>query len=89
MTSKSIKRAAKRDPGKEASFVFEGTVQKAKGSTVESVPAAAGTLVVRVDRVLQSPPALRGYEGQSVTVKYWNRRRSAPRYKTTDVPFGA
>ena len=52
-----------------ARFVFQGTVKNVKATTLKSVPASDRTIVVRVDRVIQSPEALSDYAGHDVTVR--------------------
>jgi hypothetical protein len=58
-------RAAKA----KAKFVFEGTVRKAKATTLKSVAATARTVVVRVDRIIAAPEVLTDFAGQEVTVE--------------------
>jgi hypothetical protein len=53
----------------QARFVFQGTVKKVKATTLKSVPASDRTIIVRVDRVIQSPEALSDYAGHDVTVQ--------------------
>jgi hypothetical protein len=54
---------------RQAKFVFQGTVQKIKATTLAEVPASDRTAVVRIDRVIQAPDALSDYAGQEVTVQ--------------------
>src|SRR6516225_312535 len=49
-------------------FVFDGTVEQLGASTSRAYPAAEGTAVIRVNRLIKSTPALSGYQGRSVTV---------------------
>ncbi len=52
-----------------ASFVFQGTVQRLKATTVKQVPVDERTAIVRVDEVLQAPEALQHFKGQRITVQ--------------------
>jgi hypothetical protein len=52
-----------------ASFVFQGTVQQLKATTVQQVPVNDRTAIVRVDQVLQAPKELQHYKGQQITVQ--------------------
>ncbi len=52
----------------EARFVFRGTVKKLRAATMREVPIDAGTVVVRVDEVIQAPEAMSHYAGQDITV---------------------
>ena len=58
-----------RDLAQQASFIFRGTVQRLKATTLEQVPITDRTVIVRVDEVLQAPESLRHYKGQRVTVQ--------------------
>lgn len=58
-------RAAKA----KATFIFEGTVRKAKATTLKSVAATDRTAVVRVDRIIAAPEVLTDFAGQEVTVE--------------------
>lgn len=53
----------------EAAFSFVGTVERLPAPTAEGVPADERTAVVRVDRVLQAPPAFSRLAGTSVTLQ--------------------
>src|SRR3954470_9122139 len=64
--------------GEDASFVFQGTVQKLKATATEDVPASADTVTVRVDRVVQAPEALTAYQGRDVTVRLARKEKVAP-----------
>ena len=50
-------------------FIFRGTVQRVKSATMKEVPIDQGTLVVRVDQVIESPKALAKFAGQEITVQ--------------------
>ncbi len=53
----------------QAKFVFQGTVRKLKAATMKEVPVADDTVVVRIDRVIHAPEALRDFAGQEITVR--------------------
>jgi hypothetical protein len=53
----------------EGNFVFQGTVIKLEAVTMSQVPVSDRTVVVRVDRLLQSPEALSDYTGREITVQ--------------------
>jgi hypothetical protein len=76
----------------QARFVFQGTVKKVRATTLKSVPATARTIVVRVDRVIQSPETLSGYAGHDVTVNLAAGERVRPGqaliFHTTGWIFG-
>jgi hypothetical protein len=55
-------------PTVEAGFIFRGTVQRAKASTVPDVKADSRTAVVRVDDVIAAPATLARTAGHEVTV---------------------
>lgn len=55
-------------PSPEASFVFRGTVQRVKDSTVSDIKPDVNTSVVRVDEVMAAPPALAHAAGREITV---------------------
>src|SRR5437870_3694243 len=65
--------AAAPAQAQQATFTFEGTVQRVGASTMAAVPASNRTLVVRVDRVLQAPAGMSGLEGQEITVQLQSR----------------
>ena len=54
---------------REAPFGFVGTVERMGAGAMPDLPVDAHTAVVRVDRVLQAPPAFGGLEGSSVTLQ--------------------
>src|SRR5205085_8933985 len=53
----------------QARFVFEGTVKKLKASTIPQVDDKSRTVIVKVNKIRQSPPSLSHYGGQEITVK--------------------
>lgn len=61
-----------------ARFVFQGTVKNLKATTLKSVAASDRTIVVRVDRVIQSPETLSDYAGHDVTVQLGPGERVRP-----------
>jgi hypothetical protein len=60
--------SAQTDP-QQANFVFQGTVTKAKATTMAEVPATARTVIVRVNRLIQAPEAVSDYAGREITVQ--------------------
>lgn len=56
------------DLARQSGFIFEAQVEQLGASTSRSYPAAPETAVVRVSRIIQTTPALAGYEGRQVTV---------------------
>jgi hypothetical protein len=61
-----------------ARFVFQATVKKVKATTLKSMAATDRTIVVRVDRVIQSPETLSDYAGHEVTVQLGPGERVRP-----------
>ena len=57
------------DAVNDAKFLFKGTVQKLDASTMTHVPKDEPTAIVRVDEILQAPPALAKTLGKQITVK--------------------
>ncbi len=53
----------------EAGFVFQAEVEQLGGSTATGFSASAETAIVRVTKIIKSPAALAGYEGQRITVE--------------------
>jgi|KBSMisStandDraft_5_1062788.scaffolds.fasta_scaffold00698_7 hypothetical protein len=53
---------------RESSYIFLGTVTRAKASTSSLLPANDSTIVVRVDVVLHAPETLADYTGQELTI---------------------
>lgn len=62
----------------DARFVFQGTVKKAKASTLKGVPVSDRTVVVRVDRAIHAPEALSDYTGHDITVLLAPGERAEP-----------
>jgi hypothetical protein len=59
---------ARRVKEPQARFVFKGTVQKLKASTIPAAKGAKLTAIVRVDEVVRAPEALSQYAGHDITV---------------------
>src|SRR4051812_8243575 len=53
---------------KDATFVFQGTVQQVGAATMSDLPPNKRMLVVMVDHVEKAPRAFVKYEGQKITV---------------------
>jgi hypothetical protein len=64
----AIDSAAVHEWAAQSGLVFSGTVQRENDATMTAVPADAGTVVVRVDRVLKAPPVLTGLVGKEITL---------------------
>jgi hypothetical protein len=86
---------AKSDPSeleKEARFIFEGTVVKLKAATMTEVPVSPRTAVVRVDQIIQAPPAMRQFAGREITVELSKGSKAKPgqkaRFYTNGWLFG-
>lgn len=58
---------------RQSQFVFEATVQQHQRSTVPDIPVGSHTVVVKIDRVLQGPPALSRAAGSEATVQLLER----------------
>src|ERR1051325_10853961 len=61
---------------RQARFVFKGTVIKLKGATMKEIPVNDRTAVVRVDEIVQAPPALSELTGQEITVQLGGRKKA-------------
>ena len=59
----------------QASFIFKGTVQKLKATSMPGVPVNDRTAIVRVDEIVQAPEALSHYAGQEITVQMGGRKK--------------
>src|SRR5215213_3061761 len=62
----------------EASFVFKGTVQQVRSTTVKNVEPTDQTLVVTVDQILTAPRLLAKWEGRRITVQLSGRQTAQP-----------
>ena len=58
-----------------ARFVFKGTVQKLKATTMREISATARTAVVRVDEVIHASEVLSQYAGQDITVVVGGKKK--------------
>ena len=54
---------------RQSSFVFQGTVLKTKATTMDIVPAAEDTYVVRLDEPLKTPNQLGDLKGKELTLR--------------------
>jgi hypothetical protein len=64
--------AAKAKSGglaQQAKFVFQGTVQKIKATTLKEVEATDRTVVVRVDHIIHAPEPFVDFAGHEITVQ--------------------
>jgi hypothetical protein len=68
---------------KKARFVFHGTVVKTKAATMPNVPVSPRTAVVRVDQIIQAPPAMAQVAGREVTVDLGEGRKVKPGQRAT------
>lgn len=59
----------------KARFVFKGTVQKLKATTMREISATARTAVVRVDEVIHASEVLSQYAGQDITVVVGGKKK--------------
>jgi hypothetical protein len=59
----------------QARFVFRGTVQKLKASTIPDAKGVERTAIVRVDEVIRAPEALSDYAGHEITVDLAGRQK--------------
>jgi hypothetical protein len=74
------------------SFVFKGTIKKLKSTTMKDVPANDRTAVVKVEQIIEAPPALLDYNGQEITVQISGREKlkvgQEMIFHTTNFTFG-
>jgi hypothetical protein len=59
----------------QPTFVFEGTVKKLGRAAMKDVPVDERTAVVTVNRTIEAPPDLAGYDGRDITVRVSGRRK--------------
>jgi hypothetical protein len=57
------------DLAEKSSFIFRGTVQKLKASSVPNLPVTDNTVLVRVDQVFRVPEVLGNLVGKQITVQ--------------------
>lgn len=56
-------------PAETATFIFQGTVRRARGTTMGATSSTGPTAIVHVDQVLEAPRDLVGWAGQDITVQ--------------------
>lgn len=61
--------ASKKTSDRKPTFIFKGTIKKLKSATMKQVPVSERTAIVRVDQVIEAPPALTDYNGREITVE--------------------
>jgi len=71
----AVPKVSPEELARQARFIFRGTVRHQHATTMPDVPATDSTVVVRVDEVVQAPPALAKSVGQEVTVQLGSRER--------------
>jgi hypothetical protein len=60
------------DLTRQASFIFEGTIDRTGATTTTAVQPAPDMAVVRVDKIVKGAPALAKYPGRQITVQLLN-----------------
>jgi hypothetical protein len=70
-----LKQTLDEKLAQQAKFIFKGTVEKLKASTIPSVPLTDKTTIVRVDEILRAPEPLSYYGGQRITVQLGSREQ--------------
>lgn len=70
LTRRTAERVARLR--REASFVFDGIVEREAASSLSIVPPGPGTVVVRIGRIYHAPGDLSDQAGQEVTVIFAN-----------------
>jgi hypothetical protein len=69
MDTRDAAGASFEELAEQSQFIFKGTVTKLNAATLPQIRATASTIVVKVDEVVQAPPAMREvYRGKEVTV---------------------
>jgi hypothetical protein len=63
------KSSGSDDLTRQARFVFKGTVQKLKATTIPDIEDTSGTAIVRVDQIVHAPEALSQFGGHDITVQ--------------------
>jgi hypothetical protein len=61
-----------------ATFIFKGTVQKAKSATMKTVKVDNRTFVVTVNEVLEAPKSLAKFAGNEITVQLSGNQKATP-----------
>jgi hypothetical protein len=73
-------------------FIFKGTIKKLKCATMKDVPVNDRTAIVKVDQIIEAPPALLDYQGQDITVQISGRQKlkvgQEMIFHTTNFVFG-
>jgi hypothetical protein len=59
---------------KQARFVFKGTVQKMKATTIPDIEDTSSTAVVRVEQIVHAPESLSHFAGQDITVQLSDKK---------------
>lgn len=77
-----------REKSLKPTFSFEGTVRKARGATMASVPVDDRTIVVRIDQILEAPDTLLPFQGHDVTVQLSGRQKVKPGQKMVFQTIG-
>lgn len=78
--------------GQEQTFIFKGTIKNLKCATMKDVPVNDRTTIVKVDQIIEAPPALLDYKGQDITVQTSGRHKlkvgQEMIFHTTNFVFG-
>jgi len=73
-------------------FIFKGTIKKLKSATMKDVPVNDHTAIVKVEQIIEAPPALLDYKGQDITVQISHRQKlkvgQEMIFHTTNCIFG-
>jgi len=70
-----LKQSKDEGLAQQATFIFQGTVNKLRASTIPSVPVTEKTVVVRVDEILRAPDTLAHYKDEQITVQLGSREQ--------------
>lgn len=84
------KNASEKELAAQAAFIFKGTVQRPKASTMRGVQVTDRTSIVRVDEVLKASKMLAAYQGQDITVQSSEKLKKGERaiFYTNASRFG-
>jgi hypothetical protein len=73
-------------------FIFKGTIKKLKSATMKDVRVNDRTAIVKVEQIIEAPPALLDYKAQDITVQTSGRRKlkvgQEMIFHTTNCIFG-
>jgi hypothetical protein len=73
-------------------FIFKGTIKKLKSATMKDMPVNNRTAIVKVDQIIEAPPALLDYKGLDITVQISGRQKlrvgQEMIFHTTNCIFG-